>query len=149
MNSDTSPAVAVSGYETVFTVTDYYDGPRRGLANYQGKPYFYECVFDEDNDDYSDQFRLTPIDEKTFKLAMEDWEIWRRWETAFHAGKADINSHPALPEERPRHEELRRHLDSVLVTDPHRAVIRIGKFDTLKLPNLPESASRVVKVKWS
>lgn len=92
MNSDTSSAEAVSGYETVFTVTDYYDGPRKGLANYQGKPHFYECVFDENRDEYSDQYRLTPVDEETFRLAMEDWEIWLKWETAFHAGKADINS---------------------------------------------------------
>ena len=149
MNSDTSSAEAVSGYETVFTVTDYYDGPRKGLANYQGKPHFYECVFDENRDEYSDQYRLTPVDEETFRLAMEDWEIWLKWETAFHAGKADINSHPALPEDRPRHDELRRILDPAVVTDPDRAVIRIGKFDRLKAPNLPESASRLVGVKWS
>ncbi len=147
-NSDTSSAKAVSGYETVFIVTDYYDGPRKGLANYQGNPHFYECVFDEGQDEYSDQYRLTPIDDETFKLAMEDWEIWRRWKIAFHAGKADINSHPALPEDRLRHEELRRVLDPALVIDPDRAVIRIGKFDTLKPPNFPESASRLVRVKW-
>jgi hypothetical protein len=34
------------GYECVFTVTDYYDGPRKGIANYNGRPHFYECVFD-------------------------------------------------------------------------------------------------------
>src|SRR2546421_2606235 len=148
MNSDTRSAEVVSGYETVFTVTDYYDGPRRGLANCQGKPHFYECVFDEGKDEYSDQYRLTPIDEKTFKLAMEDWEIWRRWEIAFHVGKADISSHPALPEDRSRHEELRSILDPILVTDPRRAITRIAKFDALKPPDLPKSVSRIVRVKW-
>jgi hypothetical protein len=26
-------------YEHVFTVTDYYDGPRKGIANFLGKPH--------------------------------------------------------------------------------------------------------------
>ncbi len=29
-------------YEQVFTVLDYYDGPRSGIANYNGAPHFYE-----------------------------------------------------------------------------------------------------------
>jgi hypothetical protein len=67
------------GYEYVFTVTEYFDGPRKGIANYQGNPHFYECIFDEVKDDYSGVFQLTPLDSETLKLAMEDWEIWRRW----------------------------------------------------------------------
>ena len=31
------------GYKEVFTVTDYYDGPRKGIANFKGLPHFYEC----------------------------------------------------------------------------------------------------------
>jgi hypothetical protein len=27
-------------FEEVFTVTDYYDGPRKGIANVRGKPHF-------------------------------------------------------------------------------------------------------------
>ena len=63
------------GFEAVFTVRVYYDGPRSGIANYQGKPHFYDCIFDEAKDDYSDEYWLTPIDSATFELAMEDWEI--------------------------------------------------------------------------
>ena len=39
---------------------------------------------------------------------MEDWEIWLRWERAFHEGKTPQQTHPALPEDRARHEELAR-----------------------------------------
>ena len=45
------------GYEEVFTVTDYYDGPRQGIANFKGKPHFYDCIFDEARQDYSDRYR--------------------------------------------------------------------------------------------
>jgi hypothetical protein len=54
------------GYEAVFTVPDYYDGPCRGVANYKGKPHLYDCIFDGEKGNYSEQFWLTPIDSATF-----------------------------------------------------------------------------------
>ena len=117
------------GYEEVFTVTDYYDGPRQGVANFNGKPHFYDCIFDESRDDYSDLYRLTPITQNVFELAKEDWAIWERWEFAFHAGNATRESHPALPQDRPRHEEIRAILDSALKTDKENCNIQAGSFE--------------------
>ncbi len=77
-------------YEIVYTVTDYWDGPRRGTANYKGAPHFYESLFDEKADDWSDTFLLTPMDEETFKLVLEDWEIWKRWEQAYYKNKSHL-----------------------------------------------------------
>ena len=136
------------GYECVFTVTEYYDGPCKGIANYQGNPHFYECFFDEAKEEYSEVFRLTPLDSETLQLAMEDWEIWRRWEFAFHDGKTDIDTHPALPHEANRHAELKSILDKVLVTDLMKAISRIGKFEVLGAPNLPKGVFRPLQVKW-
>src|SRR5258708_2878617 len=93
------------GYERVFTVSDYYDGPRQGIADFHGKPHFYECIFDKVKVDYSDLFRLTPLNAETFNLAMEDWDIWR--EDAYYAGKVDVDTHPALPQDAIWHEELK------------------------------------------
>jgi hypothetical protein len=45
-------------YERVFIVTDYYDGPRKGIANFSGEPHFYECIFDEAKGDYADLFSI-------------------------------------------------------------------------------------------
>lgn len=137
------------GYECVFTVTEYYDGPRKGIANYQGKPHFYECIFDEAKDDYSELFRLTPLDSEAFQVAMEDWEIWRKWEFAFHGGKTGIGTHPALPHEAERHAELKSILDKVLVTDPIKAISRIGHFEVLGTPDLPKGVIRPLQVKWT
>jgi hypothetical protein len=136
------------GYEAVFTVTDYDDGPRRGVASYRGKPHFFECTFDDANDGYSDFYRLTPLDERTFNLAMEDWHIWRRWEIAFHSGKADISTYPALPSDTRRHEALKRILDGLLVTYPRKAFILIGRFDVIAEPNFPKGLLRPLRVKW-
>jgi len=135
------------GNEIVFTVTDYYDGPLNGISNFRGQPHFYERVFDSAQDDYSDMYRLTPVDEPTFHLAMEDWEIWCRWELAFHTGKAKIGSHPALPEDAARHEELKHILDRTLQSS-HNAIIQRGKFSALGESKLPHGA-RQLQVKWT
>ena len=95
-------------FEIVYTLTDWYDGPRRGIANYNDNPHLFESEWQDGEDLNADTFLLMPIDADTFSLALEDWSIWRRWETAFHQGGADRETHPALPEDRRRHEELDR-----------------------------------------
>jgi len=136
------------GNEIVFTVTDYWDGPLNGIANFLGKPHFYERIFDSASDDYSDMYRLTPIDEPTFRLAMEDWEIWCRWELAFHTGRAKMDSHPALPEDVARYEELKRALGDALHSGAN-AVIRVGKFSVIGRSDLPRGAMRALQVQWT
>jgi hypothetical protein len=136
-------------YERVFTVTDYYDGPRKGLANFLGNPHLYECIFDEVKGDYSDLFRLTPIDAETFQLAMEDWSIWQRWELAFHTGKADLSTRPALPQDADMHEELERTLGKALLTGPQRAFTRAGRFEPRGEQSPPEGVLRALQVQWT
>jgi hypothetical protein len=137
------------GYERVFTVTEYYDGPRKGIANLLGAPHLYECLFDEARDKFSDHFLLTPIDTETFQLAIEDWSIWQRWELAFKTGKADMSTHPALPHETMRHTELKRILDRTLLTNPEKALTKIGRFEPLGEQNLPIGVLRALQVKWA
>jgi hypothetical protein len=143
-----NPETLKPQYELVHTVKDYYDGPRSGIANYTGSPHFYDCIFDEQKDDYTDLFRLTPIAPETFNLAMEDWEIWRRWEIAFHSGKTDLSTHPCLPQDYRRHHEIKPILDRKLVTDPKIAITRVGKFEAIGNARLPTSLLRELEVKW-
>jgi hypothetical protein len=136
-----------SGHEIVFTVTDYWDGPRKGIANFNGKPHFYECFFDPAKDDYSELYYLTPLDEPVFQLAMEAWGIWRRWELAFHNGETGMDSHPALPQEKSRHKELKTVLDDALKTKPD-AITRIGKFSVLPDVEHMPGVMRPLQVHW-
>jgi hypothetical protein len=129
-----------SGYEQVFTVTDYYDGPRAGIANYHGQPHFYKCIFNEAKDDYLELFRLTPLNTEIFQLAMADWNIWRQ---------TDVSTHPALPHEANRHAELRRILERSIVTDPDRAILRVGRFEALGESSLPKGVIRPLQVEWT
>jgi hypothetical protein len=77
-------------FEAVHTVTDYYDSPRRGIADFHGRPHAYQSLWDNSEDDWSDAFLLQPIDDETFRLAMEDWEIWNRWKSAFDNGRSQL-----------------------------------------------------------
>jgi hypothetical protein len=95
-------------FETVYTIDDWWDGPVSGLADYGGRPHAYLREFDTGADDWSPVFELWPVDKETLRLARERWAIWLRWQAAFHGGRTDISTHPALPEERARYEELQR-----------------------------------------
>lgn len=59
-------ALLEPGYERVYTVNEYYDGPRKGIADYCGEPHLYECILNESDGDYSGLFRLSPMTLKFF-----------------------------------------------------------------------------------
>lgn len=139
----------MSGFEVVHTVTDYYDGPRCGIADFDGKPHVYESMWDDGSDNYSDVFRLSPVSDSLFSLALEKWTIWRRWETAFHCGEAPQDTHPALPADRTRHDELQQLLEGQLTIDDDNFVCATGEFR----PRIDDSWSgygmRPLEVEWS
>jgi hypothetical protein len=122
---------------------------RQGIANLKGQPHFYDCVFDESQGGYTNLYRLTPITRHIFDLAIEDWGIWQRWELAFHTGRTALESHPALPQDRTRHEEIMALLGSAPKTDPDTSIIRVGAFEVIGTPKLPKGVLRPLQVKWT
>jgi hypothetical protein len=117
-----------SDYDTVHTITDWYDGPRGGVADLNGEPHYYESRWDEARDDWSEEYLLNRIDNETLRLALEDWQIWLRWEAAFHEGRTPRETHPALPEDRARHNELEKVLAERLVINPDACVKAKAEF---------------------
>ncbi len=134
-------------FERVFTMTEYYDGPRKGIANFRGLPHLYESRFSDLEDDFEDSFLLTPINEEVFDAALEDWAIWLRREEAFHRGEAPHESHPALPDDRLRHEELKEQLAGQLVTNPTSAIEAHGEFQPVA-GSTKQFGFRELKVRW-
>ena len=121
----------MANFETVHTMIDYYDGPRRGVANFNSEPHFYESTFGDIGDvpdDAVDIFHLSPITEDVFQLVIEDWAIWLRWQSAHHRGDTGSETHPALPVDRSRHDELQPLLDRVLKIDPGNLVKAHAEF---------------------
>lgn len=93
-------------FEIVHSILDWYDGARKGVANFDDRPHYYECVWSLESGNWSDEYLLTKINEDTYNLAMEDWNIWLRWEQAFKEGKTTRDTHPSLPEDRERQRVL-------------------------------------------
>jgi hypothetical protein len=135
-------------FERVHTVTDWWDGPREGIADFHGEPHIYQCQFDEIEDDWSRTLLLTPVDEETLRLALEDWAIWTRWERAFHEGRTTQATHPALPEDRQRRQEIEVILEGRLTVDPSTAVRVAGEFRGRKNTNAYPGI-RSLEVKWT
>jgi hypothetical protein len=133
-------------FEIVYT-HNWHDGPRDGIADFQGNPHLFESEWaDREEDD--DTFLLMPIERETFDLAIEDWAIWRRWETAFHQGKATKETHPALPEDHQRHEEIKRLLEDKLVIDRTKAIRMTAEFRVRDDPDWSGSGWCPLEVRW-
>jgi hypothetical protein len=137
------------GYEVVFTVRDYHDAPRSGVANFHGTPHFYQCIFDVNRDDYSNSYRLIPLNQDVFQAAIENWEIFLRWRAAFDLGKVNRKTHPALPQDKKRYEETKQILDLALEVGRDKVTHVEGEFDVLGDPKLPHDVLTPWQVKWS
>lgn len=125
-------------------MSDWYDGPIGGVADYRGRPHLYEAQWDDEVEQFGPRFLLSPLDDATRDLAIEDWEIWLRWDAAFKAGATDESTHPALPAERARHEQLQVELALRLVIDPAQSFVMFGEFRwTPRPPDLP-----LAEVRW-
>lgn len=136
-------------FERVHTMTDYYDGPRGGIADYNSQPHIYESTFSDDSGGYTDIFRLSPVPNDIFILALEAWQIWLRWETAFHNGQTSQDTHPALPIDRNRHDELEAILKDRLVIDASNCLAASGEFRVRDAPEWSGRGFRPLEVKWS
>jgi hypothetical protein len=126
--------------DVLHTVTDVYDGPRKGVTSFDGRPYVYESEWDDSADEYAPTYRLSPISAEVLALALEDWEIWLRWQSACREGKTGMETHPALPQDRGRHDQLQEILKEQLVID-ETCFVR-AKADFRRLPS-------GLAVKWS
>ncbi|HYX69796.1 MAG TPA: hypothetical protein VE825_11730 [Terriglobales bacterium] len=134
-------------HEAVHLIHGYQDGPRTGIADYQGHPHWFECIFDDEQDDYSDRYWLTPLDSAIVELAKERFEIFFRWRKAFDSGQVDLSTHPALPQEAQRHRELDDAIqEGVAARSKQRFRVR-GKFIPLSGPKRVKSSSRF-QVRW-
>jgi hypothetical protein len=118
-------------FEVVHTITDYYDAPRAGTADFHGAPHHYVSEYADFRGPGPDVFRLWPISRETFELAVEDWAIWLRWEAEYHAGRLPnwTDDQPmALGADLARHSELERVLHARLAPPTAGLFRATGRF---------------------
>ncbi len=62
--------------DKVLTINDWWDGPVMGLATYNGVICIYIRVFDVPEDEYLDEYFLTPINDAEVEMIMNEWNEW-------------------------------------------------------------------------
>jgi hypothetical protein len=122
-------------WSTVYSIYDWYDGPRSGVTEYRGTLYWYKSVYmdaAEWNPD-EDRFELTPINPEILGWELERTAIFDRWDAARKQGHivwkvGDNDSFVAFPDGMVRYRELNEKTESYLAkTTPDGMVI--GIFD--------------------
>lgn len=140
-------------FERVHTVTDFWDGPREGVADYGGVPHVYRSVWRREQGEWDDdRFFLSPITPEEASLALEDWAIWKRFAEHYRGRTAPVPENRTdwgvLPEDLPRRRELRRLLAPVLTLDRSRCIIARADFRSRGLRQQPGFVVPHLEVQW-
>ena len=136
-------------FEEVYTVWEYYDGPRTGIANFKGELHYFECGWDEALDDYSEMYTLRSIDKEILPLVDELDQIWKDWVTRLHKGEVDAITHPGYKNHNPRFGQLSDLLDKKMKTGDPVAKCRATFQASSGQDNLPQGVPRRIEVKWN
>jgi hypothetical protein len=96
-------------FEPVLSYLGWWDCPRSGVALVGGQPYYFDCQFSEELDDYPGQFRLWPVPDGELAVELEVWQMFADWRDEYDSGlrpppfPGDLQS-PALDRVLRRHQ---------------------------------------------
>lgn len=62
--------------EKVITINNWWDGVLLGLAYFDGIVCIYERIFDETEDDYINEYYLSPVNSYEKAEILNEWEEW-------------------------------------------------------------------------
>jgi len=126
-----------SEFADVYTIDDWYDGPRTGFAEYRGAPHHYRSLY-LDYDDWDaeeDRLELIPVSADVLAAALEADAIYRRWNAARERGEvtwaagSPLSEFGALPEDRGRYGIVRATIVRYAEPGHPEAFIVRGKFE--------------------
>ena len=121
-------------FEQVYTINDWYDGPRTGAADYGGVPHVYRSLYlnGETWNSDEDRFELTPITSEVLGWMLEANRLNREWHSARRAGTAPAwtSGEPCVPpEDRERYLELEAKIAGALERHAGPRVLAHGEFE--------------------
>jgi hypothetical protein len=123
-----------AAYQPVFSVTDFWDGPRAGTTLFNGLPHEFRSVWlGQEGDWDEDRFFLVRISAEHVAWEVESDAIWRRF-AASHPGRDasipdDTTEWGAMPEDRARSLELKALLrEARRALSPGTATVAHGAF---------------------
>ncbi|MEU2495022.1 hypothetical protein [Streptomyces sp. NPDC007883] len=79
-----------AGFERVHVELHWYDGPRKGIADVQGSPHYFEAIHDywHPDDPYDDEYLVWPVDEASLSLEREQSAVVTDWHEHVAEGTA-------------------------------------------------------------
>lgn len=86
------------GFERVHVESEWYDGPRAGVADVGGEPHYFHGTDEE--------FEVWPASPDALAMEREQWAIFVRWNQRYEAGTAATDSHPGHGGIDARYDEL-------------------------------------------
>jgi hypothetical protein len=107
--------------ENVLVENEWYDGPRAGIANINGRPHRFVSQWDEEEDEYLGSFLVWPIHADEVALEQEQWRIFAAWNEQYEAGEVDASTHPGRPGTNERWDEIASQLAGPRATVPSTA----------------------------
>jgi hypothetical protein len=112
-------------FERVYTIDEWDEGPRSGVANFAGAPHYFRSVGES-----RERFELTPLPRELFELILEADALFHRWHPGPHTRSAIAfdGASAADGEERARYETLQSDIAAALQALAPVAVVR-GDFD--------------------
>jgi hypothetical protein len=125
--------------EKVHGILGYYDGILDGVADFMGRPHAFVIEGDLEADE--PHYRLKALSASEFELFSEYWQMWRRWEDAFHGGEVRAGEPAVLPEDRPRHDEIEPRVKRALAVSADSGPCARGVFRPMASKN-PERDGR-------
>ncbi len=137
-----------STVEKVYVENDWYDGPRIGIADFNGVPHRFVAHF-EDLKGYEDTFSLFPIAKEELELEVEQWKIYVDWNKKYEDGKAGVETHPGHGGLNQCWDELENLLKQKRESIPGNAILANAEFERIDQENRYEATGPCYGVVWS
>ena len=118
--------------ERVYVESEWYDGPRAGVADIGGTPHRFKSLFDEQADEYLETFMVWAIDQSELDLEIELWNIFVEWNVLHESGQATTESHPGHGGRHARWDEIEALLKTSRSSVPpmaKRATAQLSRID--------------------
>lgn len=137
---------STDGFGLVNFITDWWDGPKSGFADYNGSIHSFERIFDEQTQDWTLSYWLRPVSNKEYLLQKESYTLFLEW--LKNNDKARV--HPLEDMENIRYQELRQ----LLAEFEHRFYNEeyIGEFIATKIEDKDKfgiNGFNIYTVKWT
>ncbi len=133
--------------DKVYVENEWYDGPRKGVADFNGVPHRFIAKFNNEKG-YLDSFNIFPISEDELQLEIEQWNIYVDWNKKFEAGQVNKDSHPGYPGMNKRWEEIEKLLKLKRGIIPSNAVLVSAAFETINQESRYEVTGPDYGVVW-